>query len=159
MPATRTESLRSRQLHALAYPKTIEVVVKRILLGCAAAAALVAGLSCDNPTAPDTGTVAVTIANVADIQAALTGVRVTVIGTNGVRISRIAMPGTDLRIAHLEPGAYLVGVEGLADGQSAYFAQSAGITVTAGHVTTTSLVVQRFQPELATNAVNDSARV
>ncbi len=55
-----------------------------------------------------------------------------------------AVPGTNVRIVQLPPGAYDIALEGFAGGAVAYFGRTNGIVVTAGQTTQASVTFNPF---------------
>jgi hypothetical protein len=115
-----------------------------------------AGLSCENATAPDTGSIIVQAA--LPTNTSLSSLRVTVRGSDGETISRSIAPGAESRMARLAPGAYAVSVEGLVGDQTAWFGTTPNVQVAAGREVAAVVGLASFRSALGLRN-GDTARV
>ena len=150
-------------------------------------ALFLAGLSCDSPTGPRTGSIRLVLLSETGLPLSiservddgslltpnvrategtrpnitLTSVKVTVTGPTSRTVTSSVANGAnfDVVIDQLDPGTYAVSVEGLVNGQVAHFGQTAGVSVQAGRSASAGVTFPVFQPIIPNATVVDTVDV
>jgi hypothetical protein len=104
-------------------------------------------VACGDPSAPETGGIALRIRSVEGGQARAEQGQVQVRGPTNTTVS--IQRGETKTIAGLEPGSYTVAVEGLTAGEVEEYAVRAGVQVTAGQNTSVTLITASFVPSVS----------